>query len=192
MGYSMNSVSIHSQRHRLELTVYNPVTEEYRHVSFQCAYFSFEPDTLMQISPSGSVITSSSVSCTTPHNRHQVYAQDLHLRYSRNDYAPHLRYPHDNKVSPGHIRMKPHPYLARDRVYAVTGRKTLIGLYLSSLICAKTIASYYFISLLRTNCKPTVYSIPSCTAHAGYQLYHFQTSRFPRLGHAPRLDQIVC
>jgi len=151
-GYSTNSVGSHSQRHNLKLTISNTAIGEYRHVSFQCPYFSFEPDALMQISP-GSVRTRS-VSCTTPHNRRQVYTQYfLHL-YPWNGCAPHLRRPHDRKVGPEHTKMKPHPYLACDRVYAVTGRNKLIVLCLSSLICAKTIISYYFISVSPINCKP--------------------------------------
>ena len=103
-----------------------------------------------------------------PHNRRQVYTQCLPPLFPRNDFASPLRRLHNHKVSPEHIRMKPHPYLACDRVYAVAGRNKFIGLFLSSLICAKAVTGYYFISGLRTDSTFTVYGIPSCAAHVGY------------------------
>jgi hypothetical protein len=108
----------------------------------------------MQISP-GSVRTFP-VSCTTPHNRRQVYTRCFHRLYPRDDFAPPLRRLHNYQVCPEHIRMKTHPHMACDRVYAVSGRNKLIGLFLSSLICAKAVTGYYFISGLRTNGTFTV------------------------------------
>jgi len=109
----------------------------------------------MQISP-GPVRTRS-VSYTTPHNRRQVYAQYFRRLYLRNDHAPLIRRLHEHKVGLEHIRMKPHPYLACDRVYAITGRNRLFGLYLSSLICAKAVVSYYYVSGFHPNGRFTVW-----------------------------------
>ena len=117
----------------------------------QCPYFSFEPETLMQISPGP--VSTRSVSYKTPHhdNGRQVYTQYFRRLYLRNDYAPLIRHLHEHKVGPEHIRMKPHPYLACDRVYAVTGRNRPLSLYLSSLICTKAVVGYYYVSGFRPN-----------------------------------------
>lgn len=98
-----------------------------------------------------------------------MYTQCYHRLYHRNDYAPLLRHLHDNEVGPEHIRTKVYPYLVFHRVYAVTGRNKLIALYLSSLMCAKAVTGYYFISAMDTNCRFTVHSIHGLyTVHVGY------------------------
>ena len=61
--------------------------------------------------------------------------------------------------------MKTHPYLACDRVYAVTGRNKLITLCLTTLMCAKAVTGYYFISGMNPDRGFTVYDIPSRIAH---------------------------
>lgn len=98
-----------------------------------------------------------------------MYTQCYHRLYYRNDYAPLLRRLHNHEVGPEHIRTKVYPYLVSHRVYAVTGRNKLIALYLSSLMCAKAVTGYYFISEMHTNCRFIVYGIHCLyTVHVGY------------------------
>ena len=145
----------------------------------------------MQISP-GSVRTRS-VSCTTSHDRRQVYTQCTPRLHPRNDFAPHFRHLHSTKVGPEHIRMKIHPYLACDRVYAVTGQNKPIGLYLSSMICAEAVTGYYFISGLHINGGFTVvrYFLVHSSCET-FQIYRFRTSQSLRLRHALQLDRFIC
>lgn len=106
-------------------------------------------------------LSGGSISCTPPHDRRQVYAEYHHQHCPRSVAPLLLGLVHNPEVGSKHIQMRTYSDLAYDRVYAITRRNKFIGLYLSSLVCARVITGLYLTSQVHIHSGFSVYSISS-------------------------------